>query len=779
MPSLVATRTGERKRNVNPERHHRVMQIFQDALDRSGQGREAYLKLACGNDRELRAEVESLLGHHDTRTIAPVRKLERGLTADRAKKGRRGAAALASPDPDFLRASLIAILLAILLAALGYLLNAGIESRLRKNLGAQLQATLDSNVAAVTNWLELQRYEVQEWAAHPQLRAGFPILVELAKSPDKSLDDLRQSEIHKALLDLVTPFVHRDDVIAVNATDTSGLLVFTSRRDRRERFQLSPTGSKLIAPVFIGQTVLLPPTRGQTLIQEEMPEDTHKPIILVGSPIQDNKDHTVGGLFVSIESGLEFTKLLDLGRAGEHGDTYAFGPQGQMLSASRYETQLKAIGLLNSDEPGASVLNVELRDPGVDLTAGQKIPASLAQRPLTAMAASAVTGTDGMNLDGYRDYRGVKVVGAWKWLDKYGFGVTTEIEYDEAYSVLNYVRRILGTVFGLLVVTAGLAYLSSLSVARLRREVGEARQLGQYTLEKLIGQGGMGRVYKARHALLRRPTAVKVLDGQEADKSAVARFEREVQLASSLTHPNTVEIFDYGRTPDDVFYFAMEYLPGITLDGLVRRDGAIGVARVLYILRQLLASLAEAHGRGLIHRDIKPANVILCERGGEVDFVKVVDFGLAKELAFDTAPQITQTGLISGTPLYIAPECLDDPNKSSPSSDIYAVGVVAFYLLTGRELFTGANALVVLQKVAHDPPPRSSDVVHEGIPPELDDLVYRCVSKNPAERPASVGEMLEVVQSLMKTYVWTQEDARRWWQAFESEPAHAGEHTRS
>ena len=276
----------------------------------------------------------------------------------------------------------------------------------------------------------------------------------------------------------------------------------------------------------------------------------------------------------------------------------------------------------------------------------------------------------------------------------------------------------------------------------------------------------MGKVYRARHALLRRPTAVKVLDGEEAGPAAVARFEREVQLASSLTHPNTVEIYDYGRTPDDVFFFAMEYLPGITLDALVRRDGAIGVSRVLNILRQILGSLAEAHGRNLVHRDIKPANIILCQRGGQYDFVKVVDFGLAKDLSLQLAPQITQTGMISGTPLYIAPECLGDPEMASPLSDIYAVGALSFYMLTGRDLFIGLNPFDVMQKVSREPPPRVSQLMSTGIPPQLDELVYRCVAKSPADRPQSVQAILEIVDALAIDYVWTQADAQRWWQAY-------------
>jgi serine/threonine protein kinase len=369
-----------------------------------------------------------------------------------------------------------------------------------------------------------------------------------------------------------------------------------------------------------------------------------------------------------------------------------------------------------------------------------------------------------MDLDGYQNYLGIRVVGAAKWLDDYDFGVISEIEYDTAYGALTHLRRAFGSLFGLLVLSSAAAYVSSLSAIRLRREVGAARQLGQYTLTQLIGEGGMGKVYQARHALLRRPSAVKVLDGQQADHRTIARFEREVQLASSLTHPNTVEIYDYGRTEDGIFYYVMEYLPGMTLDDLVKRHGAVGTARMLYLFRQILASLTEAHDLGLIHRDIKPANIMLCRRGGQWDFVKVVDFGLAKDLSFKLSPQITQTGVISGTPLYIAPECLDDPDCFSIQSDIYALGVVGFHLLTGRDLFEGESAFHLFQQISQDVPPHVSDVIGDTVPAELNDLIARCVAKNLAERPASTREMLATVELLTATHVWTQTDAQDWWQ---------------
>ncbi len=752
------------------------MQIFGDALERHADKRESYLREACGDDHELLAEVQSLLSYHDPRTLA--------VTRDAAARSDAGEASVAavpqgggwkiprgSAGRGRRTVSLVALLLAALLGLLAYWLETGIDRRLRANLAGQLQATLDSNVAAVVNWLEVQKQQVASWASHPQLAEDFSSLASLAQRSDAGGNDLLETKPGQRVIELLAPLLARDDVRAVIVANASGMVVLRSYHQLPGPHQLSPEGAKQIAPVFLGQTILLPPTLGSRLVTVEAANVADVPTIVIGSPIRDAQGSVLGGLFVTIESDRDFTRLLDLGRAGERADTYAFGPRGQLLSASRYEPQLRSLGMIDDAADSTSVLTVTLRDPGVDLTTGRTSKFPPSEWPLTKMAAAAISGIDSMDLDGYRDYRGVRVVGAWNWLDQYGFGVATEIDFDDAYAVLHYVRRSLWIVFTLLLGVSTVAFLSALSVVRLRRQVGEARQLGQYTLEQLIGEGGMGKVYKARHALLRRPTAVKVLDGQRVDARAVARFEREVQLASSLTHPNTVEVYDYGRADDGLFYFAMEYLPGLTLGQLVRQEGAICAARVLHILRQMLGSLAEAHDLGLIHRDIKPANVILCRRGGEADFVKVVDFGLAKDLAFDLAPQITQPGLISGTPLYIAPECLHDPNSLSPAADIYAVGVVAFYLLTGRDLFVGSNSLKIFDAVMNQPAPRPSDVIHTTIPAELDNLVYRCVAKTPSDRPASAHEMIRAIESLAAVYRWTQEDADRWWESHEQHQA--------
>jgi len=237
---------------------------------------------------------------------------------------------------------------------------------------------------------------------------------------------------------------------------------------------------------------------------------------------------------------------------------------------------------------------------------------------------------------------------------------------------------------------------------RTRLDEAKAKQLGPYTLDEKLGAGGMGVVYKARHALLRRPTAVKLLAIDKIGEESLARFEREVQHTANLTHPNIVAIYDYGRSADGEFYYAMEYLDGIDLDALVRREGPLPIARVVHILRQSCDALDEAHQRGLVHRDIKPANIMLCRLGNRADVVKVLDFGLVKEFGENSG--VTLERSITGTPDFISPEAIVDSSTVGPVSDLYAVGAVAYWLLTARSVFVGNTLVEVLAHQLHTAP---------------------------------------------------------------------------
>ncbi len=310
--------------------------------------------------------------------------------------------------------------------------------------------------------------------------------------------------------------------------------------------------------------------------------------------------------------------------------------------------------------------------------------------------------------------------------------------------------------------TLGIVCTSTISyvIYGLHQEVRKAMRLGQYLLETKIGEGGMGVVYRASHAMLRRPTAIKLLTGTTGH--AAERFEREVQLTARLTHPNTIAVFDYGRTPDGVFYYAMEYLEGITLDDLVETHGPQPPARVVHLLLQICGALEEAHAAGLVHRDIKPANVMLTERGGQKDVVKVLDFGLVKEQKAATRLTTSSIDAVLGTPHFMAPEAILDPESVDGRTDLYALGIIAYYLLTGERAFDGTNLVEICSAHLHQPPVPPSKK-RADIPPELERVVLACLEKKPDDRPRTAYELAEKLAAC-NVATWSRADACAWWE---------------
>ena len=317
--------------------------------------------------------------------------------------------------------------------------------------------------------------------------------------------------------------------------------------------------------------------------------------------------------------------------------------------------------------------------------------------------------------------------------------------------------------------TVTLATVTSQVIYGLRKEISEARKLGQYNLESKLGEGGMGVVYRASHAMLRRPTAIKLLPQTKAGEHAIARFEREVRLTARLTHPNTVTVFDYGRTPDGIFYYAMELLEGATLEEIVDIDGPQPAARVLHMLASTAGALAEAHEIGLIHRDIKPANVMMCRRGGEVDVPKLLDFGLVKDLEASQTLSLTTTNTITGTPLYMPPEAIIAPHKVDARSDIYALGAVGYFMLTGTNVFEGDSVVEVCSRHLHGKPEHPAERLGVALPDDLTSLLLQCLAKKQEERPSSASELQALLLSCGDAHAWSPRQAKRWWQTHGSE----------
>ncbi|MET0594364.1 MAG: serine/threonine-protein kinase [Polyangiaceae bacterium] len=308
------------------------------------------------------------------------------------------------------------------------------------------------------------------------------------------------------------------------------------------------------------------------------------------------------------------------------------------------------------------------------------------------------------------------------------------------------------------------SYISN-TIYGLTEQVREATQLGQYTLEEKIGEGGMGVVYKAHHSMLRRPTAVKLLPPERAGEHNLSRFEREVQLTSMLTHPNTIAIYDFGRTPEGVFYYAMEYLDGVDLEKLVEQCGPIDPARAIHIVLQVAGALEEAHGIGLIHRDIKPANIILCERGLTPDVAKVLDFGLVKRMEGTSDDSLkSAVNTITGTPLFLSPEAILRPDTVDGRSDLYALGCVGYYLLAGAYVFDAPTMIEICGLHVHTPPTPPSARLGRALPADLELVIMSCLAKSPAERPRDATALAEALRSCAEKRSWDPKAARRWWE---------------
>lgn len=317
----------------------------------------------------------------------------------------------------------------------------------------------------------------------------------------------------------------------------------------------------------------------------------------------------------------------------------------------------------------------------------------------------------------------------------------------------------------------------------LGQHLRRARELGSYRLEEPLGKGGMGEVFRATHQMLARPAAVKLIRSEILGSSSpgaarviVERFRREAEAAASLRSPHTINLYDFGVAHDGTFFLVTELLDGLDLESLVERYGPVPPERMVYLLRQACASLEEAHVRGLVHRDIKPSNIFTCRMGLDVDFVKVLDFGLVKAIGEDSrdATMLTAPDVTTGTPAYIAPEVVRGDRVPDHRVDIYTLGCVAYWLLTGRLVFQAPNAIQLMYQHANTAPVPPSQRSEFEIPPALDSVILACLAKVPEERPQNAAELSQRLALAIPTPVWTEELAHRWWDRHHPEMAPAG-----
>ncbi len=647
---------------------------------------------------------------------------------------------------------------------MGYWVRRQVDEATRAELGARLEAVLNANVSALRLWFSQRESDITAFALDPQVNAAVNYLAELAVTTNATPDALASSAAATTLQDYLKPFLKPQNY--------SDYIVFSA-----DKMVLAAGDSELIGLIAprAYDAVLEQALDGQISFSRpvtreftDTPGTAGPPVMLATAPIKGSNGKIAAVLALRIKPEEEFSRIFSVARMGETGESYAFDLRGYVLTATRFDRKLKALGIIPSTPRATAILNLRLLDPGVNLDAGDRPTRKRSELPLTKLAAAAVLGDPGLDVRGYRNYRGVEVVGAWAWLPEYRMGVGTEVATSEAFKTLSLLRQAFLVLFALLVLSGAAIFCVTLLLERAqasaRAESLAARRLGPYVLLQEIGRGANGMVYRARHSLLRRPVAIKLLSPEMTNETTAARFEHEVQMTSQLTHPNTVAVYDYGRTPEGLFYYAMEYLTGINLDSLVRQFGPQPEGRVIHILRQLCGSLAEAHQIGLIHRDIKPANIVLTRRGGQCDVVKVLDFGLVKTRLPGREDKVLAKAIV-GTPHFISPEAVRDPGKVDGRSDLYSVGAVGFWLLTGQTLFDSANVNQLLEQQVNVPPTSPSERLGRKISDDLESLILQCLSKAREDRPASARELEQALARCIEAASWDAEQAESWWKA--------------
>jgi hypothetical protein len=748
---------------VNADLHQRAKQVFLSVRELEGESRRALLDQACAGDADLRREVESLLAHDQPETvIAPARHAV-NPPAD----------APATPIPQLAasgslkrllwhrRRPLLAGLVAmVLLVAVGLWTLNRVTTSLRGMLEESFTTILDADIEAMEQWLASEKRFAGWWAGDVALREATQGLIAIAVDAKDMPSALLGSQPLADLRRSMDPVLETQGYRAFAIATRSGLLLATS--EPRIDVELVGTylasdGVAMVAQVFDeGPLIRMPHLLGSlATIETTVSEDR---IMSVLTPIHDEAGSVIAALVFLMEPDKDFTRILSIARMGGSGDTYVFNADGLMLSHSRFEDEILDLHGIDRTDAG-SMLRVRVVDPGGDMTTGHRPKTGMRSLPLSDMARSATAGNDGVNTDGYRDARGVEVVGAWRWLPEYGVGVATEVEKEDAYEAHDQVRTAFRVLFVVLGVSLAALVVTALVIGVMARKM---QRLGQYTLVRKLGEGGMGAVYEARHAMLRRPVAVKLIRAGQVSAESLARFEREVQLTSQLNHPSTIGVYDYGRTDEGVFYYVMEHLSGISLKELIRMEGPLPAARVVHILRQVCGSLAEAHEQGLVHRDIKPANIMLCPLGGMHDVAKVLDFGIAKDVGVRDA-DISSPGMLIGTPLYMSPEAFGSSVTVDARSDLYALGAVAFELLTGEVVFPSGSASELMSRVATEAAQRPSERARRPVPHALDKLVLELLAKRPENRPASAREVGRRLDELADAEPWTEEHAAAWW----------------
>ncbi len=625
-----------------------------------------------------------------------------------------------------------------------------------------MRSVAENLASSLHFWMDEQAATAQAVSSESFVRRQTANLLQVNASLQNgsSPEATASSKAALALREILMPICRVRSFNGYVVLDLDGQIVAASEVELVETNQLGVKLSSILNDVRTGATVVTPPFPSVAALPDDHGlRRQGQPTMFAMAPLRNDQGKIEGILGLRINPSSSFDRLFRMNPLRETSEVYAFDRSGQLLSRSRFVEVLKGKGLVSNEPHADGTFAVERREPS-------------GNRPMTRLATAALTGSDGVEFDSYHNFRGVEVVGAWDWIESLDMGVAVEVDAREVNRPLLAMRYtslgLLGLLLGSAAMIGAVARSAVRSPAGTSVALSDSAQYGQYTLEEKIGEGGMGTVYRATHAVMPRPTAVKLMNLEKngTDPLAIARFMSEAEVTSQLSHPNTVTIFDHGKGPRGQVYYAMEYLDGLNLAELILRFGPQPPGRVIQILRQICGALAEAHGKGIIHRDIKPENLMLLDQGGWSDFVKVLDFGLATWEECLTDAPIPPTKLLNGTPKYIAPERVQDPDGVDGRSDLYSLGAVGYFLLTGKHAFTGRNPAEIYSQQLHQQPLPPSRQVTSPIDAALDALILQCLEKDVQHRPESARKLAVALAVCEKNHPWSSEDAEQWWEYY-------------
>lgn len=679
------------------------------------------------------------------------------------------------------RNRLIVLLLSlILLLVIGVLL----EGRMRSNIVEYERQRMESHLRA--NYNTLQKWAMFNYRRIESL-SKLPEIIQLTKKADSLVDAtngydvLLEEDLNSELRGFFmknsvfnyssyASLLHKEDARVMLASGTRPNHLDTVFCGARLKGYVYDSYNRMIhdpKPTFIK-----PIFDYNVTFEFTEREDSGVAIVFL-SPIFDHgTEDVLGYLGYSLNPEDDFSDILNIGEFGESGETYAFDEFGYMISKGRFAEDLKNTALLKHERRKSTIYTIQLREPGGDVMEGFEPDTPMESRPFTKAVQAAFKADNseeaivfGEIMKPYQDYRGIEVVGAWMWLPEYDLGIISEIDAEEAFQNLRYFHLIFGGLYFVVVVLSILLYHSNVRIALIGKKAEGFKKLGQYRLLNKLGEGGFGEVYKAEHMFLKTPVAIKILKREFIGTDMLDRFEKEVKTTSSLHHPNTVRVFDYGTSNQGQFYYVMEYLNGVSLDKIVQM-GDVPASRGIHILLNVCYSLQEAHNRGLIHRDVKPANIMVCNQGGALDIVKLLDFGLVKNVDTSISQQ-TQINRIGGTPMFMAPERLRDPFNTDQKVDIYSIGAVGLYMFSGRYVVE-----LISQQMLSGQETISGEIgqvlhTRKDVPTRLLGLLLDCIHFEPARRPAEMQLLIDDLESLAKEYPWGNKEAHDWWKKYD------------